>query len=180
MTMPARRTAIAVATAILTLTALPACSSSATASGPPAAPASTPSGEASRAPVPGDGGGAGLTSEAICAALPAAEAKQLSGLDITTAVPAASGSDQAGCGYSSDDSSVQVQVQVFSNDTAQSTWALISQVPSNVSVPGLGDKAVYDGDGTLYAQKGGELLQVNGVATQAQAVALAGAVMSRL
>ncbi|MEP6560908.1 MAG: hypothetical protein ABJD68_07515, partial [Nakamurella sp.] len=125
--------------------------------------------------------GAELTGAAVCATLPAQTAKQLTGLDITQAVPLAASPDSGdGCGYSSDDSSVQVQVQVqvLSSDSAADSWESLLQSSKNTTtIAGLGDKAFYDNDGTLYALKDSRLLQVNGVETQDQAVALATAVL---
>lgn len=126
-------------------------------------------------------GGADLSGDAVCATLPAQTAKQLTGLDITQALPLAAGPDSGdGCGYSSDDSSVQVQVQVFSSGSAMDSWEAVSQGSNNTTITGLGDKAFYDNDGTLYALKDSRLLQVNGVDTQDQAVALATAVLPLL
>lgn len=126
-------------------------------------------------------GGADLTDNAVCATLPAQTAKKLTGLDIAQALPLAAGPDSgAGCGYSSDDSSVQVQVKVFSSGSAMDSWEAVSQGSNHTTITGLGDKAFYDNEGTLYALKDSRLLQVNGVQTQDQAVALATAVLALL
>lgn len=157
----------------------PVVSDSASVIGPDSTATATASGgvgDASKA------AGAELTGAAVCATLPAQTAKQLTGLDITQAVPLAASPDSGdGCGYSSADSSVQVQVQVLSSDSATDSWDVLLQGSKNTTmVSGLGDKAFYDNDGTLYALEDSRLLQVNGVDTQDQAVALATAVLPLL
>ena len=82
-------------------------------------------------------------------------------------------------GYSNDDSSVQVQVQVFAVD-GPSMWQLASTAKTNTKVSGVGDDAVYDGDGTLYAKKGATTIQVNGLDSADKCAALAKEILAKL
>ena len=117
----------------------------------------------------------------VCATLPAASAAELSGEAITTADATTESQPQEyGCAYSNDDDLLQVQVRVFEHDAA-TTYDLGLSVTANASiVSGLGDKAFFDNDGTMYVLAGSNLIQVNGLATADQCAALARPILAAL
>jgi hypothetical protein len=117
----------------------------------------------------------------VCALLPAASAAKLSGLAVTTANPRAGLQPQEyGCGYTNADDSVQFEVTVFEHDAATSYDFFVSGSKKASPVSGLGDKAFFDNDGTMYVLKGNNLIQVNGVKTAAQCAAVARPVLAGL
>lgn len=123
-----------------------------------ATPTTTPSSSATSASKGG-------TAKAIdvCSVLDAPKAAELSGHAITTAHPASNLQPQEyGCTYSNDDSSVQVEVTVFEHNAAFS-YSTFSAGKNLTDVSGLGDKAFYDNEQTLYVLSGDALIQVNGV-----------------
>jgi hypothetical protein len=117
----------------------------------------------------------------VCATLGAASASQLTGQPITTAdtitglMP-----NEYGCAYGNDDDSLQVEVKVFEHDAAFTYNTFASGSPNATTVSGLGDKAFYDGDGTLYVLSGSDLIQVNGLDSADQCAALARPVLAAL
>ncbi len=84
-----------------------------------------------------------------------------------------------GCNYGNDDDSLQVEVTVFEHD-AKTTYNTFSTGSNNTSVSGLGDKAFYDNDGTMYVLAGDNLIQVNGLNSSDQCAALARPVLAAL
>lgn len=111
----------------------------------------------------------------------AASAAQLSGQPITTAdamTEAAPG--EYGCAYGNADDSLQVEVQVFEQGTAPSYDALLSGSKNASPVGGLGDKAFFDNDGTMYVLVGSTLIQVNGLNTADECAALARQILAAL
>ena len=110
---------------------------------------------------------------------PAASAAELSGQPITTASEM---TEQApleyGCGYSSADDSVQVQVQVFEHDAASSYETFLAGSLGASTVGGLGDKAFFDNNGTMYVLAGSNLIQVNGLNSADECAALARPVLA--
>jgi hypothetical protein len=136
---------------------------------PAAVPASAPSGVGPGKPVN------------VCMIINAATATRLTGQTITTAV-ARTGlmPKEYGCAYANDDDSLQVEVTVFEHDAA-SSYGVFSAGSKNASpVSGLGDKAFYDNDGTLYALAGINLIQVNGLDSASECAALARPVLAAL
>ena len=199
--MPALHKIFVTTSALASLVCVAACSSSSTskagsaatslaAQAKIAATSTAVAGEAASSSAAGEvtpAGPSASTSRAagssldVCATLPAAMAKQLSGEDITSAVPVTelAGSGDFGCGYSNDDSSVQVQVQAFVAH-GPSTWQVASTSKNKTPVAGLGDEAFYDNDGTLYARKGKAVVQVNGINSADKCAALAKPILALL
>lgn len=164
--------------ALLSCTALvllAGCGST-TSSTPPAAAASGPAADsASTADTPvdtptdeGTAPASGIVE--VCTVLPAATVAGLTGVAFTTAVVGHTGWDSE-CDYSNDDSSAQLQVNLTSQNV-DSTWQAVD-VAGVTDVPGLGDKAIWDNDSTLYVVEGDVLMQVNGLDKEAAAVAVA-------
>ena len=117
----------------------------------------------------------------VCALVGTAKASQLDGHQITTAGPATGlSSHEYGCAYSNDDGTVQIQIQVFAHDAKSNYDNLSSQSKDVTAVPGLGDKAFYDNDETMYVLAGNNLLQVNGCDGADHCAALARPVLSAL
>ncbi|HJU07844.1 MAG TPA: hypothetical protein VJ727_05110 [Rhodanobacteraceae bacterium] len=117
----------------------------------------------------------------ICAALPVAQAAQLSGQPYTTAEPTGVAQGwTSGCAYNNDDATAQgVNVNIDSSDRAANTWNLV-HTGNIVEVHGVGDKAVWDKDNTLYAMSGRTLIQINGLESQDKSEALAKALIRAL
>lgn len=117
----------------------------------------------------------------ICTILPVAQAAQLSGQPYTTA--ASTGIAQgwtSGCAYNNDDATAQgVNVNIDTSDRAANTWNLV-HTGNIVEISGVGDKAFWDKDNTLYAMSGTALIQVNGLESQDRAEALAKAIIRAL
>ena len=148
-------------------------SSSAGGSSTPAA-SSTASGGASATPAPGK-------PIDVCAALPAASAAKLSGAAFTTANPITNLQPQEyGCAYSNDADNVQAEVKVFQHNAAVSYDFFLNGSKNATPVRGLGDKAFFDNDGTMYVLAGSNLIQVNGVPTADRCAALARPVVAAL
>lgn len=127
------------------------------------------------------GQAAGTKSIDVCTALPVAQAAKLSGQPYTTA--ASTGIAQgwtSGCAYNNDAATAQgVNVNIDTSDRAANTWNLVHT--GNVTeISGVGDKAFWDRDNTLYAMSGTALIQVNGLESQDKAEALAKAVIRAL
>ena len=117
----------------------------------------------------------------VCATLPAASAAKLSNTAITKATPRTGlQAQEYGCAYDNDDDSLQVEVTVFEHDAKSSYDAFAGVAKNATAVSGLGDKAFFDKDGTLYVLAGSNLLQVNGLDTAAQCAALARPVLAKL
>ncbi|GEM_PF-2862263 len=117
----------------------------------------------------------------VCTLLPVAQAAQLSGEPYTTA--ASTGAAQgwtSGCAYNNDDATAQgVTVNVDTSDRVADTWNLV-HAGNVVEVRGVGDKAVWDKDNTLYVLSGRTLIQINGLESQDQSEALAKALIRAL
>jgi hypothetical protein len=113
----------------------------------------------------------------ICAVISAAQAAKITGQPYTVAA-SQSGDWAAQCAYNNDDATAQgVNVTLFTN--AENTWNLVhSGTHSDVS--GLGDKALWDNDNTLYVLSGTDLIQVNGLSSEQASEALARPVLDAL
>jgi hypothetical protein len=178
MRIPDLRRAALLAAAVAALP-LAACGSSA-AAGNPTTGAST-AGQPSAAATSSSTGAASAHPVDVCSTLPAATAAQLSGQPITTASAITEQApNEYGCAYSSDDDSVQVEVQVFEHDAASSYATFLAGSPGASAVGGLGHKAFFDNDGTMYVLTGSSLIQVNGLNTADECAALARPVLAVL
>jgi hypothetical protein len=114
----------------------------------------------------------------VCTLISATTAAQLSGQPYTTATQQ-SGDNQARCAYNNDDSTAEgVNLTIFSQGV-DTTWQAV-HIGSFTDVSGIGDKAFWDNDNTLYAQSGSMLIQVNGLESQANSEALAKALLNAL
>ena len=117
----------------------------------------------------------------VCATLPAASAAKLSGTGITKATPRTGlQAQESGCAYGNDDDSLQVEVTVFDHDSKSSYDTFTAATKNATAVSGLGDKAFFDNDGTMYVLAGIHLIQVNGLKTADQCAALARPVLAKL
>ena len=117
----------------------------------------------------------------VCTLLPVAQAAQLSGQPYTTAAPTGVAQGwTSGCAYNNDDATAQgVTVNIDTRERAANTWNFIRA--GNLSqVSGVGDKALWDKDNTLYAMSGTVLIQVNGLESQGKSEAIAKAVIHAL
>jgi hypothetical protein len=117
----------------------------------------------------------------VCATLSAAAAANLSDQAITTA-DAQNGLQpkEYGCAYGNADDSLQVEVTVFEHDAAFTYNTFSSGSAGATTVSGLGDKAFFDNDGTMYVLAGSNLIQVNGLKTADECAALARPVVAAL
>lgn len=117
----------------------------------------------------------------VCILLPVAQAAQLSGQPYTVAAPTGVAQGWAsGCAYNNDDATAQgVNVNIDTSERAANTWNLV-HTGNMVEVHGVGDKAVWDKDNTLYAMSGTTLIQVDGLESQDKSEALAKAVIRAL
>jgi len=110
----------------------------------------------------------------VCTLLPVAQAAQLSGQPYTTAAPTGVAQGwTSGCAYNNDDATAQgVNVNIDTSDRVANTWSLVHT--GNISeISGVGDKAFWDKDNTLYALSGKALIQINGLESQDRSEALA-------
>lgn len=191
---------VVAACAVLALS-LTACSSGSTSPGSSVVGTTTASGAATgvstaatstSAPSPsittGDEGGASgpptFRVVDVCALVPFATVRQVTGKGMTKGVTIHVGeqdTDTYGCAYNTDLDDDPLEVKVFASG-ADDLWTLITTDPKRTITPvaGLGDKAVYDNDSTLYARKGDYVVQVNGLTDTAQAAQLAAPVLGAL
>jgi hypothetical protein len=110
----------------------------------------------------------------VCATLPAAAAAKLSGRPFTKANPRTGLQPlEYGCAYSNEADDVQAEVTVFEHNAAVSYDFFLSGSKNASVVTGVGDKAFFDNDGTMYVLAGSNLIQVNGLKTADQCAALA-------
>jgi hypothetical protein len=117
----------------------------------------------------------------VCAALPAASAAKLSGAAFTTATPINNlPLQEYGCAYSNDADSVQAEIKVFQHNPVESYNFFVSGTKNAQLVRGLGDKAFFDNDGTMYVLAGSNLIQVNGLKTADQCAAWARPILAAL
>ena len=179
MTVPDFRPAAFVAAAAAVLS-LAACGGSSAAGSPTTGGASS----AGHSPATGTAAPAAAGSAHpidVCMTVPAASAAQLSGQPITTADTITGQPGVYGCAYGNDDDSLQVEVQVFEqNNAAPSYDVFLSGSKNATTVNGLGDKAFFDNDGTMYVLAGSALIQVNGLNTADECAALARPIVAAL
>ncbi len=189
------RTSLPVAAALAALTvsltvSLTACSSGTSPSGPPPAPGTTATSAAATAPnaaaapasatssTGGDEGDANaspptFTVVDVCALVPFATVRLVTGKSISKGVTIKVGQEDTGtygCAYNTDNDDDALEVKVFASG-AEGLWTLVTTDTKRTITPvsGLGDKAVYDNDSTLYARKGDYVVQVNGLTDTGQA-----------
>lgn len=174
------RSLVTVAAGAVLLTACGGTSSTASKTTSPPAKVTSSSAPASTAPTTTESSAGTSSTVDVCKVVPAATAAQLSGQAITTAdTQTNTQPGVSGCDYSNDDSSVQVEISIFKNGA--STYDAARSGSANASdVSRLGDKAFYDGEGTLYVQVGSNVVQVNGVQSSEKSAALARPVVEAL
>lgn len=112
---------------------------------------------------------------------PSPRRRSYPGKPYTTATPTGIAQGwTSGCAYNNDDATAQgVNVNVDVADRAANTWKLV-QTGNLSEVGGLGDRAVWDGDNTLYTMSGTTLIQVNGLESEDRSEAIARAVIQSL
>jgi hypothetical protein len=169
------------ALAVAALGALTACGAAGGGSAAAGAAATPPAAASAPAANPAAGSaspvGAPAHTVSICAVISAAQAATITGQPYTVAASQA-GDWASQCAYNNSDATAQgVDVTLFSNAT--STWNLVhSGAYSDIS--GLGDKAFWDNDNTLYVLSGTDLIQVNGLSSEQASEALAKPVLDAL
>lgn len=115
----------------------------------------------------------------ICAQISAAKAAQLSGQPYTTATAPTDGEWTAQCAYNNDDATALGVTLSMSNQNVDTTWEA-AHTGSFTDISGLGDKAFWDNNNTLYAVSGQMIIQVNGLDSQDKSEALARALLAAL
>ena len=172
------------------IVALGACSSSGSA---PATGAATVGGGSSGATVstsdPNDAGDGASGAPAakrvdVCALDPVASVAQITGKKLTKGVQQTVGEvalGSYGCAYNTDLDDDALEVTVFT-DHADGLWSALTSDTKRTLTPvaGLGEKAFYDNDSTLYAKKGTYVVQVNGLTDTSQASQLANPILGAL
>jgi hypothetical protein len=176
-----RGAAVTVVAIGLTALSMTACGASSEAGQTGGAPASGAASSSSAASAQGATSTGSTHRIDVCAVLPAATAAKLSGLAVTIAnTLTPSGPEEYGCGYTNDGDSVQFEVKIFEHNAAQSYDFFVSGTKQPTIVNGVGDKAFFDNDGTMYVLKGNRLIQVNGVKTADQCAAVARPIVAAL
>jgi hypothetical protein len=162
--------------AIVTLVTMAACgSNSSTTTGTPAkAAAGATTGAAGKAAGP-------AKKIDVCTVLPVARAAELTAEPYTVAVPGSGGTGwTTGCAYDDDSSSgIGVNVNVDTSERVTDTWNTV-HTGDIAEISGLGDKAFWDNDNTLYAVSGAAIIQVNGLTSKDKSEALARVVVAAL
>lgn len=114
----------------------------------------------------------------VCSVLDAPTAARLSGQPYTTAV-AVKDEWQSHCAYNNDDATAEGVNVSIADTNVDTTWdAVHTGGVSDIS--GLGDKAFWDDDDTLYVVAGAELIQVNGLQDEARSRALVEPILDAL
>jgi hypothetical protein len=167
---------VVAALVVAPLGALTACGpagggSAAGAGATPPAATSPPAGSASPA-------GATAHTVNVCTVISAVQAARLTGQPYTVAASQA-GDWASQCAYNNSDATAQgVNVTLFDTNAA-STWSVVHS--GDISdISGLGDKAFWDNDNTLYVMSGTDLIQVNGLSSEQDSEALAKPVLDAL
>lgn len=165
----------------LTMLTVTGCGSSAESGQAANSPATSAASSSPQAAALGSTSSAPARPIDVCAVLPAATAAKLSGLAVTIGNPLKGLQPQEyGCGYTNATDDVQFEVKVFAHDAATSYDFFSSASKKATPVSGVGDKAFFDNDGTMYVLKGTNLIQVNGVKTADQCAAVARPVVAAL
>lgn len=163
---------------------LAGCSSS---SGNSASTTSTPKAKSS-APSQNNGKGAANGTSGtkakpidVCTVVDAAKAKSLSGWDITSATKNTQlMANEYGCNYSNDASDKQFEISVFEHDATTNFSVFQNGSKNATNVSGVGGKAFWDNDGTLYVLNGNALIQVNGLDNSDTSVKFANLIVAAL
>ncbi len=120
----------------------------------------------------------------VCALDPVGTVAQTTGKKLTKGVPQTVGQlalGSYGCAYNTDLDDDAVEVTVFTSNVDDLWNALTIDTKRTLTpVGGLGEKAFYDNDSTLYAKKGAYVVQVNGLTDTSQASQLATPVLGAL
>ena len=173
--------ALAVAAlAVAPLGALAACGAAGGGSAAAGAGAGAGATSAAANPAAGSASPAGAPTRTvnICAVISAAQAAKITGQPYTVAEPQ-TGDWAAQCAYNNDDATAQgVNVTLFDTN-AVTTWNLVHS-GDHSDISGLGDKALWDNDNTLYVLSGTDLIQVNGLSSEQASEALARPVLAAL
>ena len=167
---------VAAVLGVAPLGALTACGAAGSGSAATGAAATT---QAAANPAASAASPAGAPAHAlnICAVISAAQAAKITGQPYTVAA-SQTGDWTAQCAYNNDDATAQgVNVTLFTN--AASTWNLVHS-GNHSDISGLGDKAFWDNDNTLYVMSGTNLIQVNGLNSEQASEALAKPVLDAL
>ncbi len=134
------------------------------------------------------GGGSSNSTEAnsgtakkvdVCALISAATAAKLSGQPFTKAVSVAAEGFDSRCAYNDEASTTEGVNIAVGSQNVDNTWRLV-HTGNITDISGLGDKAFWDNDNTLYAVSGSMLIQVNGLDSQDKSEALARALLDAL
>jgi hypothetical protein len=161
------------------LGALTACSTAGGGSAATGATGAAATAAAATNPAAGSASPAGASAHTvnICAVIGAAQAAKITGQPYTVAA-SQTGDWASQCAYNNDDATAQgVNVTLFNNAT--STWNLVHS-GNHSDISGLGDKALWDNDNTLYVLSGTDLIQVNGLSSEQASEALARPVLNAL
>jgi hypothetical protein len=157
-----------------------ACSTGSKTVGAPATPANTAAAAApgsSTSSTVSTPSSAGAKSVDICTAVPPATVIKLSGKPYTVATPETG--DDARCAYDDVDNTDNGVTLSVDFENSETTWQAVHT--GNVAdISGVGDKAFWDNDDTLYAVCGSTIIQVNGLDAEAPTVALAKALLDAL
>lgn len=120
----------------------------------------------------------------VCALDPVGTVAQTTGKKLSKGVQQTVGQldlGSYGCAYNTDLDDDAVEVTVFTSNVDDLWTALTSDTKRTLTpVGGLGEKAFYDNDSTLYAKKGAYVVQVNGLTDTSQASQLATPVLAAL
>lgn len=162
------------------LGALTACGSAGGGSAAAGVTGVAATGTAATDPVAGSASPAGAPARTVnvCAVISAAQAAKITGQPYTVAESQA-GDWASQCAYNNDDATAEgVDVTLF-NTKAATTWDFVHS-GNHSDISGLGDKALWDNDNTLYVLSGTDLIQVNGLDSEQAAEALARPVLDAL
>jgi len=180
--MKVRLSTSAAVVALIATASLAGCNSTKTAATPAPGGSSTaaPTRSASATPssAPSTEASSAANAVDVCGLISVATAAQLSGQPYTTATPE-TGHFGSECAYNNDDSTAQGVNLSVDSQNVDSTWQLV-QGSGGTSVSGVGDKASWDNDNTLYAVSGSVIIQVNGLDSRDKSVALAKALLAAL
>ncbi len=177
-------TSTAMVVALVATAALSGCNSNKKsaaqpqASSFPAASAKSALASVGGSSTPTEAGSTDAKAVDVCALISTATAAQLSGQPYTTATPEA-GHFGSECAYNNDDSTAQGVNLSVDDQNVDSTWQLV-QGAGGTKVSGVGDKAIWDNDNTLYAVSGAVIIQINGLDSEDKSVALAKALVAAL
>lgn len=114
----------------------------------------------------------------ICTAVPPATVIELTGKQYTVATPGAIGVGVS-CAYDDVDHSDEGVTLSYATTNAETTWQAV-HTGNITDISGVGSKAFWDNDNTLYSVSGSTIIQINGLDSQSASVALAKALIAAL